>query len=317
MATLPFFEEILYNYESSANQRFSGHWLAKKFRSVYPEVLHELIDFNDRYVVKGSSGKGNWTHCPWIAILDRIITETPQKGYYPVFLFRRDMSGFYLSLNQGMTNVMAYHNLTASDELRWRAEDFRKQLGELPEKFGITDIELYGETSTVKNYEHGNICAKYYDANRKVSLNEIKVDLFEMLEMYEYLVYSDTTSTDQDEEKNYTEDAGNLRLHFRIERNQKLVQEVKKVKGYTCEACHFNFEEKYGQLGKDFIEAHHLIPISDLEGEKILLDPNFDFSVLCSNCHRMIHRTQNPSVISALSDIISCAANITPSSNRR
>ncbi|CAH0998656.1 hypothetical protein LEM8419_00001 [Neolewinella maritima] len=314
MATLPFFEEILYNYELSATQKFSGHWLAKNFRSVYPKVLHELIDFNDRYIVKGSSGKGNWTHCPWIAILDKVITVTPQKGYYPVFLFRRDMSGFYLSLNQGVTNVMAYHHLKASDVLRWRAEDFRKRLGELPKGFTTQEIELYGETSTVKNYEHGNICAKYYDINRNTSLSEVQIDLIEMLEMYEYLVYNDTTSTNQDEEKEFAEDPANLRLHFRIERNQKLVDEVKKVKGYTCQVCQFNFLEKYGELGKEFIEAHHLIPISELEGEKVLLDPDLDFSVLCSNCHRMIHRTENPSDIKALKEIIDYAANTAPTS---
>ena len=317
MVTLPFFEEILYNYELSASQGFSGHWLAKKFRSVYPKALHELIDYNDRYIVKGSSGKGNWTHCPWIAILDRVITETPQKGYYPVFLFRRDMSGFYLSLNQGVTNVMSYHNLKASDVLRWRAEDFRKQLGDLPEEFTTEEIQLFGETATVKNYEHGNICSKFYDANTKISINEIKINLLEMIEMYDFLVYNDATSTDQEEEKKFVEDPGNLRLHYRIERNQKLIQQVKKVKGYKCEACQFDFVEKYGELGKEFIEAHHLIPISDLEGEKVLLDPQLDFSVLCSNCHRMIHRTENPSDIEALKNIINYAANTAPSSSRR
>ncbi len=54
---------------------------------------------------KGSAGAGNWSATPWIAILDILITDTPQSGYYPVFLFRDDMSGFYLSLNQGVTDI--------------------------------------------------------------------------------------------------------------------------------------------------------------------------------------------------------------------
>jgi 5-methylcytosine-specific restriction protein A len=37
-------------------------------------------------------------------------------------------------------------------------------------------------------------------------------------------------------------------------------------------------------------EAHHNVPISNLSGAKIQLDPLHDFTVLCSNCHSMIHR---------------------------
>jgi 5-methylcytosine-specific restriction protein A len=48
----------------------------------------------------------------------------------------------------------------------------------------------------------------------------------------------------------------------------------------------------YGEVGKGFIEAHHLTPLYSLKGQKVTLDPRRDFSVLCSNCHRMIHRTE-------------------------
>ncbi|MEG4458101.1 HNH endonuclease [Microcoleus sp. N9_A1] len=62
------------------------------------------------------------------------------------------------------------------------------------------------------------------------------------------------------------------------------------MQGYICKACDFNFEARYGEVGKQFIEAHHTIPISSLSKAKIKLDPIQDFTVLCSNCHRMIHR---------------------------
>ena len=55
-------------------------------------------------------------------------------------------------------------------------------------------------------------------------------------------------------------------------------------------------KERYGELGRDFIEAHHLRPISLLEeGTAVSYDIATDFAVLCSNCHRMIHRTTDPS----------------------
>ena len=53
-----------------------------------------------------------------------------------------------------------------------------------------------------------------------------------------------------------------------------------------CEACGFDFEEKYGSLGKCFIEAHHVTPLT--EGPR---PTNLgDLMMLCPNCHRMVHR---------------------------
>ena len=35
--------------------------------------------------------------------------------------------------------------------------------------------------------------------------------------------------------------------------------------GYRCQICDLSFKEKYGALGTDFIEVHHLVPLSTLE----------------------------------------------------
>jgi 5-methylcytosine-specific restriction enzyme A len=40
--------------------------------------------------------------------------------------------------------------------------------------------------------------------------------------------------------------------------------------------------------GKGYIEVHHMIPIS--EKGKRSTDPKTDLTVVCANCHRMIHR---------------------------
>jgi 5-methylcytosine-specific restriction protein A len=84
------------------------------------------------------------------------------------------------------------------------------------------------------------------------------------------------------------------RFHRRIERNSKAAQEAKRVHGLRCQACAMSFGETYGTLGQGYIEAHHLRPISSLEeGVPVMYDIKNDFAVLCSNCHRMIHRTEN------------------------
>lgn len=62
--------------------------------------------------------------------------------------------------------------------------------------------------------------------------------------------------------------------------------------GYVCQVCGMNFEQTYGELGKDFIEVHHLHPVS--QGERNV-NPIEDLIPLCSNCHSMIHRQEDVS----------------------
>ena len=72
----------------------------------------------------------------------------------------------------------------------------------------------------------------------------------------------------------------------RYERNSKLRKKAIEIHGLKCEVCGFSFEETYGEIGKNYIEVHHIKPISEGERE---VDPRTDLVCLCSNCHRMIH----------------------------
>ena len=61
-----------------------------------------------------------------------------------------------------------------------------------------------------------------------------------------------------------------------------------------CSVCKFDFAEKYGELGKGFIEIHHINALYSYEDEDVTvaLKEALDNVVpLCSNCHRMIHRS--------------------------
>lgn len=57
----------------------------------------------------------------------------------------------------------------------------------------------------------------------------------------------------------------------------------------VCEACDFDFQEFYGELGEGYGEVHHLRPLSKGGERKTSLS---DLAILCANCHRMIHRTE-------------------------
>ncbi|RBO96851.1 HNH endonuclease [Nocardia puris] len=80
--------------------------------------------------------------------------------------------------------------------------------------------------------------------------------------------------------------------HFRRERDPKLradkIEEFCRTnQRVRCEVCGFDFEEVYGPRGAGFIECHHIVPLSVSGETKTRLS---DLILLCSNCHRMIHR---------------------------
>lgn len=87
---------------------------------------------------------------------------------------------------------------------------------------------------------------------------------------------------------------GNVRYYYgkRYERDSKNRTLAIKKHGLNCYACGFNFEEVYGERGKDFIEIHHVKPLSTLE-EAIKINPETDLVPLCANCHRMVHRRKD------------------------
>lgn len=76
---------------------------------------------------------------------------------------------------------------------------------------------------------------------------------------------------------------------YRYERNSKLRQAAIDYHGLNCACCEFNFGKIYGEIGKDFIEVHHIRPIFSFTDEETV-NPITDLIPLCSNCHRMIHR---------------------------
>jgi hypothetical protein len=85
------------------------------------------------------------------------------------------------------------------------------------------------------------------------------------------------------------------RLHLMIERNRGNVErkkrQVKRDRGsLDCEACGFNFAEFYGDLGGDFCEVHHRVLLS--RGDLPACPALDDLAIVCSNCHRMIHKTR-------------------------
>ncbi|MEY9775644.1 HNH endonuclease [Arthrobacter sp. MW3 TE3886] len=81
--------------------------------------------------------------------------------------------------------------------------------------------------------------------------------------------------------------------------------------GTSCAACGFSFEIAYGEIGKDFIPVHHLVPVSQL-GSRYELDPVTDLVPLCANCHAMAHHgVRTPRSVAELRRIMAAAGFLT------
>lgn len=79
--------------------------------------------------------------------------------------------------------------------------------------------------------------------------------------------------------------------------------------GFICQVCEFDFEQKYGELGRSFIHVHHIKPISEI-GKEYKIDPESDLIPVCPNCHSMIHRYKNKTLtVQELKQIIKTKEN--------
>jgi predicted HNH restriction endonuclease len=84
--------------------------------------------------------------------------------------------------------------------------------------------------------------------------------------------------------------------------NQAKARFVEEHGDLCCEICGMSFAAVYGELGEGYIEAHHVEPISEVDGETFT---DIDGIVLvCANCHRMIHRRSPPYSIDYLREHI-------------
>ena len=176
-----------------------------------------------------------------------------------------------------------------------------KMGGDLPEKFRningvymkLMNFRRFDPSYTGKGLERGNkdeevvwnLFSSEPDELRKVSENIRSLVLSD-----EPLPPKEVVSEDEEEG---AEGQVLTRTHRYRERNIKLVKKKKekilRERGnLTCEVCGFDFVVRYGERGEGFIECHHTRPVSELKaGEKTKIT---DLSLVCSNCHRMIHK---------------------------
>jgi 5-methylcytosine-specific restriction enzyme A len=97
-----------------------------------------------------------------------------------------------------------------------------------------------------------------------------------------------------------------LRAHLRRERDpklrrRKLTDAKRRGLPIACEVCTFDFGRTYGTHGLDYIECHHRTPLHVTGETQTRLA---DLALVCSNCHRMIHRTRQWLTVEQLHNLV-------------
>lgn len=82
----------------------------------------------------------------------------------------------------------------------------------------------------------------------------------------------------------FTEGQTKYATHRVIERSRTVVNIAKSKQKWICDICSVDFLKIYGVR---YIEAHHKVPLSGLEGVRTVSSD--DFALLCPNCHKAVH----------------------------
>jgi len=293
----------LYNLES-----------ASVLSKVLPKILHKKAGIpKSKYKIQGSIGQGNPAEIPWICVFDLDITKSAQEGFYIVYLFSSDMSGVYLSLNQGWTQYeREYGTKEGRIEIKQNAKYAKTTLNS-DQGFSYAPINLKATKSLGKGYELGNICSVYYDARDIPSDEELINDLRNLLGVYRELKGLAGPEI-LDIQGVINEDAFQVQIQKgkRKELKDGAIQKKEKKQSSSSSSwsrdanmaftaldnanfrCENDQDHKTfisARTGTQFVEAHHLIPM-EYQGEfPVSIDVPENIISLCPNCHRAFHNS--------------------------
>lgn len=176
---------ILENYKSASKKIDGSTQLSKIITRDLPEEIKTFLHRNDIKVM-GSMGKGITTLYPWITILNESITKSPQYGIYIGYLFKSDMSGFYLTLTQGITNFKNLFSRDAYTKAQKTVKYFQSQIES--QEFETYPIDLNSERNDRGyGYEQTTIISKFYSYNN-IEEERLRYDLLTMLKIYDDIV---------------------------------------------------------------------------------------------------------------------------------
>jgi len=142
----------------------------------------------------------------------------------------------------------------------------------------------------------------YEDLTKRAIKNrrEVYNKYYDLIKDYsDEIIYADEVESGIE----YSEGKTKQVLINSYERNPIARKKCIEFYGVKCQVCEFNFEDKFGDLGKDFIHVHHIVDISMI-GKEYSVDPIKDLIPVCPNCHSMLHKRKPAYAIEELKKIM-------------
>ena len=135
--------------------------------------------------VRWSAGVGKWAKVPWVALLDGRETSSTQRGLYCSLLFRTDMQGAYLALEQGKRELgRALGPEAAQRQLMAQGEAMRQEMGEL----GQAGFVMHGQIDLgdlEQTHQHQVVAHKYYVRDALPTDADLAADLVALVQAYQ------------------------------------------------------------------------------------------------------------------------------------
>lgn len=201
-------------YESELNEARKDKDFKRPLGNIVRKDIAHLIGVQlpeNIYKVKGSVGAGSWADVPWIGVFDKRITTSAQRGVYIVYLLNKTTKELFLTLNQGVTDVVTASNSKAADNLQNRAQSIRSKIGSFP---GL-ESSLNGSGS--KDYDAGCIYYIKYTLDSLPEDEKLYSDLNKFIEAYK-AYYDKVFLTSEENDVQVEEGEGELQVGQQIEK---------------------------------------------------------------------------------------------------
>jgi hypothetical protein len=175
--------ELSNGWLKAKNEKFKGHPYVSSLKQGLVRAIERQLPWPDKYIVKASAGAGNWADVPWLSILNPSITESTQSGVYPVYLFRADGKGVYLSLGFGSTDLKKQYGVNVAKK---KAQELREELRGADKRLNAwdDDIDLSSNTPLGRSYQWASAGAKFYAVDAMPAESTLVSDLVELLDIY-------------------------------------------------------------------------------------------------------------------------------------
>lgn len=202
-----FVERFINEYPNEKKKSLANNTFANFIRNEVPKNISETdIIKKEEYIVKGSVGQGEWAAVPWVAIYDKNITNSAQKGEYIVYLLSVDDKILYLTFNQGCTELRKeYSKIETIKKLKENSNFIQEKIES--RRFSKENINLSCDGEKNKNaemYEAGCIFSKAYNIENLPKEYELREDLKNMIAIYKEFVSlkNSISKNKQDKERN-------------------------------------------------------------------------------------------------------------------